>query len=88
VTLAPGAVIVDTRESVSGTLASALYTSASGLIGPEGLGAVAGSDPSSVAFAGSGAIDVVWRSTTGGLWFAPACPGCAAPAAPVFEPTS
>ncbi len=86
VTLAPGAVIVDTRESVSGTLASALYTSASGLIGPEGLGAVAGSDPSSVAFAGGGAIDVVWRSTTGGLWYAPACPGCAAPAVPVFNP--
>ena len=86
VTLAPGAVIVDTRESISGTLASALYTSASGLIGPEGLGAVAGSDPSSVAFAGGGAIDVVWRSTTGGLWYAPACPGCAAPAVPVFNP--
>jgi lysozyme len=85
VTLAPGAVIVDTRESGSGTLASALYTSASGLIGPEGLGAVAGSDPSSVAFAGNGAIDVVWRSLTGGLWFAPACPGCAAPAVPVFS---
>ncbi|HUZ71083.1 MAG TPA: GH25 family lysozyme [Candidatus Saccharimonadales bacterium] len=86
VTLAPGAVIVDTREAVSGTLASALYTSTSGLIGPEGLGAVAGSDPSSVAFAGGGAIDVVWRSTTGGLWYAPACPGCAAPAVPVFNP--
>jgi hypothetical protein len=86
VTLAPGAVVVDTRESGSGTLASALYTSASGLIGPEGLGAVAGSDPSSVAFAGSGAIDVVWRSTAGGLWYAPACPGCAAPATPVFNP--
>ena len=86
VTLAPGAVIVDARESGSGTLASALYTSSSGLIGPEGLGAVAGSDPSSVAFAGNGAIDVLWRSTTGGLWYAPACPGCAAPAVPVVNP--
>jgi lysozyme len=86
VTLAPGAVIVDSRESGSGTLASALYTTTSGLVGPEGLGAVAGSDPSSVAFAGGGAIDVVWRSVTGGLWFAPACPGCAAPAVPVFNP--
>jgi hypothetical protein len=86
VTLAPGAVIVDTRESVTGSLASALYTSASGLIGPEGLGAVAGSDPSSVAFAGGGAVDVVWGSTTGGLWYAPACPGCAAPAVPIFNP--
>jgi lysozyme len=86
VTLAPGAVIVDSRESGSGTLASALYTTASGLVGPEGLGAVAGSDPSSVAFASGGAIDVVWRSVTGGLWVAPACPGCAAPAVPIFNP--
>ena len=84
VTLAPGAVIVDSRES-SGALASALFTSASGLVGPEGLGAVAGSDPSSVAFAGAGAIEVVWRSPLGGLWVAPACPGCAAPAMPVFS---
>jgi lysozyme len=84
VALGPGAVIVDSRES-SGALASALYTSASGLVGPEGLGAIAGSDPSSVAFAGGGAIDVVWRSLVGGLWVAPACPGCAAPAIPVFS---
>jgi hypothetical protein len=84
VALAPGAVIVDSRES-SGALASALYTTASGLVGPEGLGAIAGSDPSSVAFAGAGAIDVVWRSLVGGLWVAPACPGCAAPAIPVFS---
>jgi lysozyme len=84
VTLGPGAVIVDSRES-SGALASALYTSASGLVGPEGLGAIAGSDPSSVAFGGAGAIDVVWRSPVGGLWVAPACPGCAAPAIPVFS---
>jgi lysozyme len=84
VALAPGAVIVDSRES-SGALASALYTTASGLVGPEGLGAIAGSDPSSVAFAGGGAIDVVWRSLVGGLWVAPACPGCAAPAIPVFS---
>jgi lysozyme len=84
VALAPGAVIVDSRES-SGALASALYTTASGLVGPEGLGAIAGSDPSSVAFAGAGAIDVVWRSLVGGLWVAPACPGCSAPAIPVFS---
>jgi hypothetical protein len=84
VALAPGAVLVDSRES-SGALASALYTTASGLVGPEGLGAIAGSDPSSVAFAGGGAIDVVWRSLVGGLWVAPACPGCAAPAIPVFS---
>jgi lysozyme len=83
VTLAPGAVIVDSRQP-SGALASALYTSASGLVGPEGLGAIAGSDPSSVAFALGGAIEVVWRSPAGGLWVAPACPGCAAPAVPVF----
>jgi lysozyme len=85
VTLAPGAVIVDARET-NGTLASALYTSASGLVGPEGLGATAGSDPSSVALAGGGAIDVVWRSSADGLWVAPACPGCAAPAIPVYNP--
>ena len=85
VALAPGAVIVDARESGSGTLASSLYTAASGLVGPEGLGAVPGSDPSSVAFAGGGAIDVLWRSTTNVLWYAPACPGCAAPAVPVFS---
>jgi lysozyme len=85
VALAPGAVIVDARESGNGTLASSLYTSASGLVGPQGLGAVPGSDPSSVAFAGGGAIDVFWRSATSGLWFAPACPGCAAPAVPVFS---
>jgi lysozyme len=84
VALAPGAVIVDSRES-TGTLASALYTSATGLVGPEGLGATAGSDPSSVGFATGGAIDVVWRSATNGLWVAPACPGCAAPVVPVFS---
>jgi lysozyme len=83
VTLVPGAVIVDSRQP-SGALASALYTSASGLVGPEGLGAIAGSDPSSVAFALGGTIEVVWRSPAGGLWVAPACPGCAAPAIPVF----
>jgi len=84
VDLAPGAVIVDSRES-NGALASALYTSAIGLVGPEQLGATAGSDPSSVAFDGAGAVDVVWRSATGGLWVAPACPGCAAPAIPIFS---
>ena len=85
VALAPGAVIVDSRESGTGTLASSLYTTG-GLIGPEGLGAVAGSDPSSIGFAGGGAIDVLWRSGTNVLWYAPACPGCAAPAVPVFSP--
>ncbi len=86
VDLAPGSVIVDSRE-VSGLMASSLYTSASGLVGPEGLGATASSDPSSVVFAGGGAIDVIWRSATNTLWVAPACPGCAAPAIPVFNPT-
>jgi hypothetical protein len=85
VDLAPGSVIVDSREP-SGLMASSLYTSASGLVGPEGLGATASSDPSSVVFAGGGAIDVIWRSTTNTLWVAPACPGCAAPAIPVFNP--
>ncbi len=85
VDLAPGAVIVDSRES-TGALASALYTSATGLVGPEQLGATAGSDPSSVAFDGGGAIDVVWRSASGGLWVAPACPGCGAPDIPIFNP--
>ncbi len=85
VALAPGAVIVDARESGSGTLASSLYTAASGLVGPEGLGAVPGSDPSSVGFAAGGAIDVLWRSAINVLWYAPACPGCAAPAVPVFS---
>ena len=85
VDLAPGAVIVDSRES-TGALASALYTSAIGLVGPEQLGATAGSDPSSVAFDGGGAIDVVWRSASGGLWVAPACPGCGAPDIPIFNP--
>ncbi|MFI5286147.1 MAG: GH25 family lysozyme [Candidatus Dormibacteria bacterium] len=85
VDLAPGSVIVDSRE-VTGLMASSLYTTASGLVGPEGLGATASSDPSSVVFAGGGAIDVIWRSTTNTLWVAPACPGCAAPAIPVFNP--
>jgi lysozyme len=85
VALAPGSVIVDSRET-SGLMASSLYTSASGLVGPEGLGATATSDPSSVVFAGGGAIDVVWRSSSNTLWVAPACPGCAAPAIPVFTP--
>jgi hypothetical protein len=85
VDLAPGSVIVDSREP-SGLMASSLFTSASGLVGPEGLGATASSDPSSVAFAGGGAIDVVWRSSSDTLWVAPACPGCAAPAIPVFNP--
>lgn len=85
VDLAPGSVIVDSRES-SGVMASSLYTSASGLVGPEGLGATATSDPSSVGFAGGGAIDVVWRSSSDALWVAAACPGCAAPAIPVFNP--
>ena len=85
VDLAPGAVIVDSRE-LTGALASALYTSAIGLVGPEQLGATAGSDPSSVAFDGGGAIDVVWRSASGGLWVAPACPGCGAPDIPIFDP--
>ena len=85
VDLAPGSVIVDSRES-TGLMASSLYTAASGLVGPEGLGATASSDPSSVGFAGSGAIDVVWRSTSDTLWVAAACPGCSAPAIPVFNP--
>jgi lysozyme len=85
VDLAPGSVIVDSRE-VSGLMASSLYTAASGLVGPEGLGATALSDPSSVAFAGGGAVDVVWRSSTSTLWVAAACPGCAAPAIPVYTP--
>ncbi len=85
VDLAPGSVIVNSREP-SGLMASSLYTSASGLVGPEGLGATASSDPSSVVFAGGGAIDVIWRSATNTLWVAPACPGCAAPAIPVFNP--
>jgi lysozyme len=85
VDLAPGSVIVNAREP-SGLMASSLYTSASGLVGPEGLGATASSDPSSVVFAGGGAIDVVWRSSSNTLWVAPACPGCAAPAIPVFSP--
>ena len=85
VDLAPGAVIVDSREP-SGLMASSLYTSASGLVGPEGLGATASSDPSSVVFAGGGAIDVVWRSSSNTLWVAQACPGCAAPAIPIFNP--
>ena len=85
VDLAPGAVIVDSREP-SGLMASSLYTVASGLVGPEGLGATATSDPSSVVFAGGGAIDVVWRSSLNTLWVAQACPGCAAPAIPVFNP--
>jgi lysozyme len=85
VDLAPGAVIVDSREP-SGLMASSLYTVASGLVGPEGLGATATSDPSSVVFAGGGAIDVVWRSSSNTLWVAQACPGCAAPAIPVFNP--
>jgi GH25 family lysozyme M1 (1,4-beta-N-acetylmuramidase) len=85
VSLAPGSVIVNSREP-SGLMASSLYTSASGLVGPEGLGATASSDPSSVVFAGGGAIDVVWRSSSNTLWVAPACPGCAAPAIPVFNP--
>jgi lysozyme len=85
VDLAPGSVIVDSREP-SGLMASSLYTSASGLVGPEGLGATAYSDPSSVVFAGGGAIDVVWRSSSSTLWVAQACPGCAAPAIPVFTP--
>ena len=85
VDLAPGSVIVDSREP-SGLMASSLYTTASGLVGPEGLGATASSDPSSVVFAGAGAIDVVWRSSSDTLWVAPACPGCAAPAIPVFNP--
>ena len=85
VDLAPGSVIVDSRET-SGLMASSLYTSASGLVGPEGLGATASSDPSSVVFAGGGTIDVVWRSSSDTLWVAPACPGCAAPAIPVFNP--
>ncbi len=83
--LAPGSVIVDSREP-SGLMASSLYTAASGLVGPEGLGATAYSDPSSVVFAGGGTIDVVWRSSSNSLWVAPACPGCAAPAIPVFNP--
>jgi lysozyme len=87
VDLAPGAVIVNSREP-SGLMASLLYTSASGLVGPEGLGATATSDPSSVVFAGGGAIDVVWRSTSNTLWVAQACPGCAAPAIPIFTPAS
>ena len=86
VDLAPGSVIVNAREP-SGLMASSLYTAASGLVGPEGLGATAYSDPSSVVFAGGGAIDVVWRSSSNTLWVAPACPGCAAPAIPVFNPT-
>jgi len=85
VALAPGSVIVNARET-SGLMASSLYTSTSGLVGPEGLGAASTSDPSSVVFAGGGAIDVVWRSTSNTLWVAPACPGCAAPAIPVFNP--
>ena len=85
VDLAPGSVIVDSREP-SGLMASSLYTAASGLVGPEGLGATAYSDPSSVVFAGGGAIDVVWRSSSSTLWVAQACPGCAAPAIPVFTP--
>jgi hypothetical protein len=85
VALAPGSVIVNAREP-SGLMASSLYTSASGLVGPEGLGATAYSDPSSVVFAGGGAIDVVWRSSSNTLWVAQACPGCAAPAIPVFSP--
>ena len=85
VDLAPGSVIVDSREP-SGLMASSLYTAASGLVGPEGLGATASSDPSSVGFAGGGAIDVVWRSSSDTLWVAPACPGCSAPAIPVFSP--
>jgi lysozyme len=87
VALAPGSVIVNSREP-SGLMASSLYTSASGLVGPEGLGATAYSDPSSVVFAGGGAIDVVWRSSSNTLWVAPACPGCAAPAIPVFSPAA
>jgi hypothetical protein len=67
-------------------MASSLYTVASGLVGPEGLGATATSDPSSVVFAGGGAIDVVWRSSSNTLWVAQACRGCAAPAIPVFTP--
>jgi lysozyme len=85
VSLAPGSVIVNSREP-SGLMASSLYTAASGLVGPEGLGATASSDPSSVVYAGGGAIDVVWRSSSNTLWVAPACPGCAAPAIPVFNP--
>ena len=85
VDLAPGSVIVDLREP-SGMMASSLYTAASGLVGPEGLGATASSDPSSVVVAAGGAIDVVWRSSSNTLWVAPACPGCAAPAIPVFNP--
>ena len=85
VDLAPGSVIVDSRET-SGLMASSLFTASSGLVGPEGLGATASSDPSSVVFAGGGAIDVVWRSSSDTLWVAPACPGCAAPAIPVFNP--
>lgn len=85
VDLAPGSVIVDSRET-SGVMASSLFTGSSGLVGPEGLGATASSDPSSVVFAGGGAIDVVWRSSSDTLWVAPACPGCAAPAIPVFNP--
>jgi lysozyme len=85
VDLAAGLVIVNAREP-SGLMASSLYTSASGLVGPEGLGATAYSDPSSVVFAGGGAIDVVWRSSSNTLWVAPACPGCAPPAIPVFSP--
>jgi lysozyme len=85
VDLAPGLVIVDSRES-SGLMASSLYTSASGLVGPEGLGATATSDPSSVVFAPGGTIDVVWRSSSNTLWVASACPGCAAPAIPVYNP--
>lgn len=83
--LAPGSVIVNSREP-SGLMASSLFTAASGLVGPEGLGATAYSDPSSVVFAGGGTIDVVWRSSSSSLWVAPACPGCAAPAIPVFNP--
>jgi lysozyme len=85
VDLAPGSVIVDAREP-SGLMASSLYTAASGLVGPEGLGATASSDPSSVMFAAGGAIDVIWRSSSNTLWVAPACPACAAAAIPVYNP--
>jgi len=73
----PGSITV-LLQLQNANLAAALYSSGAGWVGPELLGdGPVGSMPSVVMFGGGG-IDAFWRGQNNGLWYSPACAGCAA----------
>jgi hypothetical protein len=75
-------------QRANGSLAAAIYNPSSGWVGPEQLNQVAASSqPSAVSWYGN-AVAAFWQGSGGGLWWSPACDGCAAQPPPVFNPTS